>query len=67
MNEKLLNDAKLYAEKLFENNSDGHDYMHTLRVYKNAMIINEKEKGNEEIVILASLLHDVDDYKLFKE
>ena len=65
MNEKLLNDAKLYAEKLFENNSDGHDYMHTFRVYKNAMMINEKEHGNEEIVTLASLLHDVDDHKLF--
>ncbi|TDQ09305.1 HD domain-containing protein [Pedobacter metabolipauper] len=41
----------------------GHDWFHIERVYHTALKINEKEKGNELIVALAALLHDIADSK----
>ena len=55
-----------YIRSLFDSNSDGHGYDHTLRVYQNALLIAESEPGCDlQIVALASLLHDADDHKLF--
>lgn len=55
-----------YIEQLFEGESSGHDASHSLRVYHNAMLISSTEpECDAEIVALAALLHDVDDYKLF--
>ena len=66
MNELLIKDAIEYVKTLFADDSGGHDAGHTLRVYKNAMMIAEKEPGcDKEIVALAALLHDADDHKLF--
>ena len=53
-----------YVENFFKNESSGHDYFHTLRVYKMAKKIANIEKANENIVSLAALLHDVDDVKI---
>ena len=55
-----------YVKTYFENESSGHDYFHTLRVYNLSTHIAKQENANIEIVQLASLLHDVDDYKLSK-
>ncbi len=41
----------------------GHDWFHIVRVYNNAKKINESEKGDELIVLLAALLHDIADPK----
>ena len=66
MNESLIAAAIAYIEDLFKNNSDGHGADHSVRVYHNAMRIAEREPGcEEEIVVLAALLHDADDHKLF--
>ena len=66
MNNELIDEAKGYVKDLFRNNSDGHDFEHTMRVYLNAMAIAETESFcDTEIVALAALLHDVDDHKLF--
>ena len=55
-----------YITKLFQGNGDGHDLAHSLRVYKNAMMIAKAEgQGEEEIIALSALLHDCDDHKLF--
>ena len=55
-----------YITSLFQGNGDGHDLAHSLRVYKNAMMIAKAEgQGEEEIIALSALLHDCDDYKLF--
>lgn len=64
MNEKLIEQTKKYVEEFFKGDSSGHDYCHTLRVYNLAKTISEKEGGNQEIIVLAALLHDVDDYKI---
>lgn len=56
-----------YITPLFEKDCSGHDLDHTLRVYNLSLLILKNEKrGDKEIISLASLLHDVDDYKLFK-
>ena len=55
-----------YVRKLFQGNSDGHDFDHTMRVYRTAMEIANSEPGcDRQIVALAALLHDADDSKLF--
>lgn len=52
------------VEEIFENDYGGHDFFHTLRVMRIAKYIAKIEGTNTEIVELASLLHDVDDYKI---
>ena len=62
----VIDAAVEYVEELFRHNSGGHDAAHTMRVYRNAMYIAEKEpECDKEIVALAALLHDADDHKLF--
>ena len=66
MNDQLIEDAIAYVNDLFRDNSGGHDAEHTLRVYRNALKIAKYEpECDMEIVILAALLHDADDHKLF--
>ena len=65
MNEETIRAAIAYVQALFAGNADGHDAEHTLRVYRNAMKIAEREDCDRGIVALAALLHDVDDHKLF--
>jgi uncharacterized protein len=66
----IIDNAKKYISEIFNEDSSGHDYEHSLRVYKNAMdissqIIKQQEniKLNIFIIGLSSLLHDIDDYK----
>lgn len=66
LNEKIVENAIQYIEELFRTNAGGHDAGHTLRVYRNALVIAEKEKGCDTLIVaLAALLHDADDHKLF--
>lgn len=65
--DEILQQAIEYIERVFKDNSDGHDAQHTIRVYKNAqLILKSFPEANRFITLLAALLHDVDDYKLFK-
>lgn len=63
----IINDALEFVRKTFHGDYSGHDYFHTLRVYKMAVKIAERENANLTIVQLAALLHDVDDIKLSPE
>lgn len=54
-----------YVKDIFANDSSGHDYFHSVRVYKTAMKIAEGEHCDKDIVMMGALLHDVDDKKLF--
>lgn len=67
MNKRIIEDALEFARNVFQNDYSGHDYFHTLRVYKMATRIAEQEKADLIIVQLAALLHDVDDIKLSPE
>ena len=43
----------------------GHDIEHIERVMKLALSFADAEHADQEVIILAVLLHDVDDYKIF--
>lgn len=62
--EKIITDTIEYIKSIFKNDFSGHDYFHSLRVYKTALQIAQKENADVNIVALAALLHDVDDRKL---
>ncbi|MBQ7884867.1 MAG: HD domain-containing protein [Clostridia bacterium] len=61
----MKNIIKFVKNELSKDNS-GHGLQHALRVYNNAKKINNKEKGNEKIVLTAALIHDTVDKKLFE-
>ena len=61
---KVIDNCIEYVKNIFKNEYSGHDYFHTLRVYKMAKRIAIDENANVEIVSLSALLHDVDDIKL---
>lgn len=67
MYKKIIDDALEFVRNTFHDDYSGHDYFHTLRVYKMASGIAEQENANLIIVQLAALLHDVDDIKLSPE
>lgn len=56
---------KEYVKDLLAKEYSGHDYYHCIRVYNNAMLICKDMDCDKELVSVASLLHDVDDAKLF--
>lgn len=64
MKKDIIFRALEFVQKIFENEFSGHDYFHTVRVFRMATHIAEKEGANLMIVQLAALLHDVDDRKL---
>ena len=64
MQKQIIDQALLFVKDIFEKDFSGHDYFHTLRVFKTATYIAEKENTDVELVQLVALLHDVDDVKL---
>lgn len=67
MQDTIIKNAVEYINELFGDNSDGHDALHTLRVYKNMKLIAQSyPEADLFIMSLSALLHDADDHKLFK-
>ncbi len=62
-----VDEAVAYIRELFAGNADGHGFEHSMRVYRNAMrIAGTEPEADQDMVALAALLHDTDDYKLFQ-
>ena len=64
MQDTAITRALEYVRDIFKNEFSGHDYFHTLRVFKMATRIAEGENADVRIAQLAAILHDVDDRKL---
>ena len=63
----MIDEAKDYIRELFAENADGHGFEHSMRVYRNALLIAETEPDADRLVVsLGALLHDADDHKLFR-
>jgi len=59
---EILNDLeylKKYVKKIYEQNDPAHDFMHIMRVYKNAEKICKLEKVARKLVLVSVLLHDI--------
>lgn len=59
----LIDNTILFVKQKLENAEAGHDWFHIERVYKTAKTINAIEKGDQLVVELAALLHDIADSK----
>ena len=61
----MIDEIKKQVYNLLNNDDSGQEYDHVERVLNLALKFSQQENANVSIVTLISLLHDVDDYKLF--
>jgi len=65
MMDRIIAECRDYSEKLFESVDKAHDFLHTLRVFENAKKIIKHVECDNDIVLIATLLHDADEKKIF--
>lgn len=59
----LIQKTISFVKDELKNAEGGHDWFHTERVYKNALLIAKTEAVDGTVVALAALLHDIADPK----
>lgn len=60
---QIINKTAKYIEKKLKGEGSGHDWWHIYRVWMLAKEVGKKEKGDLFLIELASLLHDIADWK----
>lgn len=64
-NDALVDATKAFVKSELKDAEGGHDWFHTERVFKNALLISQNETVDELVVALAALLHDIADSKFY--
>lgn len=59
----IIRDTAAHVRRRLHGAEPGHDWWHTYRVWSHAKRLQEREGGDRELIELAALLHDIDDYK----
>ena len=59
----ILKETKSFVKDKLYKEGSGHDWFHVKRVYNLATYLCEKEGGDEFIIKMTALLHDIDDWK----
>lgn len=62
---EIIENTSDFVKKTLFDAEGGHDWFHTLRVYKNALNIAKSEDADVVIVALGALLHDIADSKFY--
>lgn len=65
MNHQFIETTKSFVKQTLKNAEGGHDWFHTERVYKNALLIAKQEQVDYLVVELSALLHDIADSKFY--
>lgn len=60
---KILQQTHDFVRQKLEGEGSGHDWWHIYRVWQNAKAISVDEGGDEFVIELAALLHDIADHK----
>ncbi len=61
--DSLINKTIAYVKQELEHAEGGHDWFHIERVWRNSKLINQIEKGDQLVIELGALLHDIADSK----
>jgi uncharacterized protein len=61
--ENFITTTITFVKQVLEGAEAGHDWFHIERVYLSSLLINKTEHGNEQVIALAALLHDIADPK----
>jgi uncharacterized protein len=61
--EHLVSEVKIFLQKDLADEATGHDWYHIERVYNMAGYLQSKEGGDQELIQLSALLHDISDHK----
>ncbi|WP_111683099.1 HD domain-containing protein [Winogradskyella tangerina] len=61
----LIDKTIAFVKAELKDAEGGHDWFHTERVYKNALLISKTENVDPLVVALAALLHDIADPKFY--
>lgn len=62
--QEIINRTIEYVRNILTGEGSGHDWFHVERVWKTAKYLAQKENADLFVVELASLLHDIADWKL---
>lgn len=63
--DNLIDKTIIYVKETLSGAEAGHDWSHIERVYRMALRINQVECGDQLVVSLAALLHDIADSKFY--
>lgn len=61
--ESVIRKTEIHLEEKFAGEGTGHDWYHIDRVRRMAIMLATEEGADTQIVELAALLHDIDDWK----